>query len=92
MRRAPANWLRNMPLLGQQHAAAPRRAARRHALPPARAAIQELLPGILSQMGPESLQYLTKMAGLSAAPKAEGEEDLQVDFEAAGKGEGEATE
>ena len=54
--------------------------------------MQELLPGILSQMGPESLQYLQKMAGLAGANAAAGagdagEEDLQVDFEAAGASE-----
>jgi len=48
--------------------------------------MQELLPGILSQMGPESLQYLQKMASLAGANAAAGEageEDLQVDFEGA---------
>lgn len=54
------------------------------------AAMQELLPGILSQMGPESLQYLQKMAslaGANAGASEAGEEDLQVDFEAAGASE-----
>lgn len=52
--------------------------------------MQELLPGILSQMGPESLQYLQKMAslaGANAGASEAGEEDLQVDFEAAGASE-----
>ena len=54
--------------------------------------IQELLPSILSQMGPESFQYLQKMASMAAAPAAaeagEGDdEDLEVDFDAAAEGE-----
>ena len=49
--------------------------------------MQELLPGILSQMGPESLQYLQKMASMAGASGAAGEEDLAVDFESAGASE-----
>lgn len=62
----------------------------------AAAGMQELLPGILSQMGPESLQYLQKMASMAgAAPASSGDgedEDLEVDFEAAAEGEAEAAE